>query len=157
MRILDPDCKDHVHQLYQELDAEVAAAGPRCEASGRCCRFTEYGHTLFLSETEAEILFEPGIPTDRPINRDTCPYQVEGLCTARERRPLGCRIYFCDPAYAQKQEILSEEYIRRLKELHSEWNRPWRYAPLFAFALEAPTVPPGQPMSGVPVDVVELT
>jgi hypothetical protein len=38
-----------VRELYREVDAAVAAAGPVCVASGRCCRFKEYGHVLFLS------------------------------------------------------------------------------------------------------------
>src|SRR5262249_3331512 len=35
--------------LYQALDAEVSRLGPVCRLSGRCCRFQEYGHTLFVS------------------------------------------------------------------------------------------------------------
>ena len=45
-----------VLELYRDVDREVAAAGPVCVASGRCCRFKEYGHTLFLSNLEAEVL-----------------------------------------------------------------------------------------------------
>src|SRR5881628_3721914 len=45
-----------VLSLYAEVDREVAAAGPVCVASGKCCRFKEYGHTLFLSSLEAEVL-----------------------------------------------------------------------------------------------------
>jgi Fe-S-cluster containining protein len=157
MRTLEPDGKNQLQTLFYALDAEVAAAGPRCEASGRCCRFTEYGHTLFLSEMEAELLFEPGIPAGRAINRDTCPFQVEGLCTARDRRPMGCRVYFCDPTFAEKQVELSEKYVRRLKELHEEHGRPWRYAPLHVFAEEVPTTHAGELAPGTPVDVVELT
>lgn len=157
MKTITPECKDRLRRLYAELDGKVSAAGPRCEASGRCCRFTEYGHTLFLSEMEAEWLFEPGIPEGQPVNRDTCPYQVQGLCTARERRPLGCRVYFCDPTFAELQVDLSEEYVRRLKDLHKEVGRPWRYGPLITFSREARVVSPDPAGPGLPVDVVELT
>lgn len=112
------------------LDAEVAAASPRCDLSGRCCRFLEYGHTLFLSRWEAEWLITTPIPADTTINEATCPYQREGLCTARETRPLGCRVYFCDPAYQDQQGELSERYLRQLKQLHDEAQRPWNYQPL---------------------------
>ena len=61
-----------VLQLYEEVDAAVAAAGPVCVASGRCCRFKEYGHTLFLSNLEAEVLLHDAPPYDpepsRPIS-----------------------------------------------------------------------------------------
>ncbi len=45
-------------KLYAEVDREVAAAGPVCVASGKCCRFKEYGHVLFLSNLEADVLLE---------------------------------------------------------------------------------------------------
>ncbi|HVJ80616.1 MAG TPA: hypothetical protein VNC50_06055 [Planctomycetia bacterium] len=116
--------------IYAGLDAEIAAIGPRCEASGRCCRFAEYGHTLFLSALEAEALFEPGIPPGARLSAETCPYQVGGLCTARERRPLGCRSYFCDPTFAEAMPAISERWTQRLKELHERSGRAWDYRPL---------------------------
>src|SRR5436190_2613162 len=33
--------------IYRQLDEAVASHGPVCALSGRCCRFSEYGHTLF--------------------------------------------------------------------------------------------------------------
>ena len=50
--------RERVLDVYAEVDAAVAAAAPRCVASGKCCRFAEYGHTLFLSRFEADILPE---------------------------------------------------------------------------------------------------
>src|SRR5947209_14563151 len=93
------DLHRRVLELYQEVDRDVARAGPVCVASGRCCRFKEYGHTLFLSNLEAEVLRAAAPAYVQPVSRDFCPFQVEGLCTARGPRPLGCRIYFCDPTY----------------------------------------------------------
>lgn len=116
--------------LYRDVDAQVAAAGPRCDASGRCCRFKEYGHTLFLSEVEAEFLLDEGLPDDSVVSSEGCPFQRGGLCTARERRPLGCRIYFCDPDWGDRQHEVSESFIKRLKDLHENWNRKWNYRPL---------------------------
>lgn len=123
--------------LYASLEAEIAAANPRCEASGRCCRFKEYGHTLFLSQVEASLLLEPGLPEDAEVSDECCPYQVNRLCTARERRPLGCRIYFCDPAFQERQSELSERYLGKLKRLHEVWKRTWSYRPLRAFLDES--------------------
>jgi hypothetical protein len=122
-----------VLQLYEEVDREVAAAGPVCVASGRCCRFKEYGHTLFLSNLEADVLLAGAPPYDRPVTPDFCPFQKGNLCTARGPRPLGCRVYYCDPAYQETAGRISETYLRRLKELAEAHGVPWRYAPLHAF------------------------
>jgi hypothetical protein len=117
--------------LYKEVDAEIAAENPRCDLSGRCCRFTEYGHTLFLSAAEAEPLFS--VEPEASDDRGECPYQIAGRCTARDRRPLGCRIYFCDPRYADRMIEISESAVRRLKALHDGWGKPWDYRPLERF------------------------
>src|SRR5881394_3432300 len=127
-----------VLQLYREVDAEVAAAGPVCVASGRCCRFKEYGHTLFLSHLEADVLLAAAPPYDpAAVTADFCPFQQGNLCTAREPRPLGCRVYYCDPAYEETGSHISEEYLRRLKQLADEHGAGWRYAPLHDFLNDA--------------------
>jgi hypothetical protein len=122
-----------VLELYREVDAEVAAAGPVCVASGRCCRFAEYGHTLFLSNLEAEVLLAGAPPLDGPVTPHACPYQKGNLCTAREPRPLGCRIYYCDPNYRDAMSRLSESALRRVKELADALGLPYRYRPLHHF------------------------
>jgi len=132
--------------IYDELAADIAAAAPVCEVSGRCCRFREYGHTLFLSRSEAEVLLSAGLPPGAVVDDAGCPFQIGGLCTARERRPLGCRVYFCDPQYAGQGEVLSERYIRRLKDLHTATGTPWEYRPLIHFLREAAAAAlPGEP------------
>lgn len=134
---MTPELRDRVFAVYAEADAAVAAAGPRCDASGRCCRFKEYGHTLFISNLEAEVLLESAPPYARPVSGDFCPFQVGNLCTAREPRPLGCRVYFCDLDYQETGKTISEMYLRRLKELAEEFDTGWRYAPLHHFLNEA--------------------
>lgn len=119
--------------LYKEVDQAVAAAGPACVASGRCCRFKEYGHALFLSNLEAEALLAGAPAYEQPVSADFCPFQKDKLCTAREARPLGCRIYFCDPSYQETGSRISEEYLQRLKGLAGENGIAWRYAPLHFF------------------------
>src|SRR5271166_1922667 len=106
-----------VLELYQEVDRAVAAAGPVCVASGRCCRFKEYGHVLFLTNLEADVLLAGAPPYEQPVSPDFCPFQKDNLCTAREPRPLGCRIYYCDPSYQETGVAISEKYVRRLKEM----------------------------------------
>jgi hypothetical protein len=140
-----------VLELYREADAAVAAAGPVCVASGRCCRFKEYGHTLFLSNLEAAVLLAEAPSYDRPVTADFCPFQRDNLCTAREPRPLGCRVYFCDPHYQETAQQISEEYVRRLKRLAEELGVDWRYAPLHHFLNDAPERPGRTPLAVVPV------
>ena len=122
-----------VLELYAEADREVAVAGPVCIASGRCCRFKEYGHTLFLSNLEAEVLLQDAPAYERPVTSEFCPFQKGNLCTAREPRPLGCRVYYCDPTYQETGQRISETYLRKLKELADALDIPWRYAPLHHF------------------------
>ena len=125
-----------VLELYADVDAAVAAAGPKCDASGRCCRFKEWGHVLYLSALEAEVLLAGAAPCAQPVSPDFCPFQKENLCTAREPRPLGCRIYFCDPAYQETGNAIMEDALRRLKQLTTNVGRDWRYAPLHVFLNE---------------------
>src|SRR5690242_19032928 len=123
-----------VLELYQEVDAAVAAAGPVCVASGKCCRFKEYGHTLFLSQIEADVLLAAAPEYDpAAVTSDFCPFQKGNLCTAREPRPLGCRVYYCDPNYQGVGEAISEKYLTRLKQLADEHGTGWFYAPLHVF------------------------
>jgi hypothetical protein len=132
-----PELRRRVLDVYTAVDAAVAAAAPRCDASGQCCRFAEYGHTLFLSHFEAELLLETAPPYTKPVSRDGCPFQVDNLCTARQERPLGCRIYFCDPAYQETGHRITEEAVAKLKQLADESGAGWRYAPLHVFLNEA--------------------
>ena len=121
-----------VQEVYQILDAEVAQLQPVCEISGRCCRFQEYDHTLFVSAPEFAILLADAPPPVRPLDDGaTCPWQDQkGRCTAREARPLGCRVYFCDPNYAPQGPAIAEAAISRLKEVVDRLGLPWNYAPL---------------------------
>ncbi|HXD86689.1 MAG TPA: hypothetical protein VN641_09355 [Urbifossiella sp.] len=140
-----------VLEVYAAVDAAVAAAGPRCQASGRCCRFEEYGHTLFLSRFEAELLLEAAPPYSQPVSRASCPFQVDGLCTARQERPLGCRIYFCDPAYQETGQRITEEAIANLKRIADEHDTGWEYAPLHVFLNESESGLPSDSRRSLPM------
>ena len=133
---MSADLRNQVLELYRQVDAEVRAAGPVCVASGRCCRFKEYGHTLFISNLEADVLLSAAPPFAGPISADFCPFQQGNLCTAREPRPLGCRVYYCDPTYQDTGNALTEKYLKKLKTLAEEQGAEWRYAPLHVFLTE---------------------
>src|SRR5436309_5566302 len=124
------EVRQKILTVYDAVDRAVAAAGPRCDASGRCCRFEEYGHTLFISQFEAELLLESAPPFEQPVSKASCPFQIDNLCTARDERPLGCRIYFCDPSYQETGQRITEDAIAQLKRIAEEHDTGWRYAPL---------------------------
>ncbi len=121
-----------LHALYGALGEDVARLGPVCALSGRCCRFEEYGHTLFLSAPEAALLIADAPSPVRPLDQGaSCPWQdARGHCTARDARPLGCRVYYCDPNYQPHAQDLSETFIARLKQVANKHGVPWQYAPL---------------------------
>jgi Fe-S-cluster containining protein len=141
------ELQERIRTIYAAADAAVAAAGPRCDSSGRCCRFKEWGHTLFISQLEADYLLANAPPFAGPVTDAACPFQIDNLCTAREPRPLGCRVYFCDPRYQDTGAEISERFVRELKMLTDEFGLPWRYAPLPVILREhletgsRPTVP----------------
>ena len=64
-----PPFYGELRELYAELDAAVAGSAPVCQISGRCCRFREYGHTLFLSAPEADYLVSEAPEPVRPLDR----------------------------------------------------------------------------------------
>ena len=125
--------------LYDALDQAVAAHAPSCALSGRCCRFREYGHTLFLSEPEAVLLVADAPPPVRPLDAgESCPWQDRlGRCTARTARPLGCRVFFCDPKFESAALALCETFLSRLKQICEIQGWPWNYAPLHQHLEEA--------------------
>jgi len=124
--------------LYAELDREVASFGPVCALSGRCCRFVEFGHTLFVSTAEVDFLLAFAVAPSRPLDQgETCPWQdSRGHCTARDARPLGCRTYYCDPSFEEESHRISEHFIDRLKRLSAVHEIQWNYAPLHRHLLE---------------------
>ena len=131
--VYDPiESREELRRVYEDLDAEIARLAPRCELSGRCCRFKEYDHTLFLSTLEAGFLLsEAPSPVSDLDDGATCPWQDDsGRCRAREGRPLGCRVYFCDPEHAERAPELSERYLARIKSITVLSGLPWNYAPL---------------------------
>ena len=95
------------------------------------------------------MLLEAAPGYEKPVSGDFCPFQVEDLCTAREPRPLGCRVYFCDPDYRETGERITETYLIKLKQLADENGLDWRYAPLHIFLNEGEgLLRPPMPSSG---------
>ncbi len=115
-------------ELYARVDAEVAAANPRCELSGRCCDFETSGHRLLSSglETAYAVAAAGGAVPEAGSGR--CPWHVDGLCKLRDGRPLGCRIYFCDPSWADTMPDVYERHHAGIRALHERHGLLYSYA-----------------------------
>jgi hypothetical protein len=133
--------RHELQAIYRDLDRILEQLAPVCALSGRCCRFQEYGHTLFLSGAEAQLLLADAPPPVRALDDgQSCPWQdLGGRCSARGARPLGCRVFFCDPAFEEYAPELSEKFLSRLKRLAERHGWPWNYAPLHVHLQEART------------------
>lgn len=119
---------ERMRAFYADVDAEIASHRPTCWNRGACCKFDTYDHNLFVTTIELAY-FAGGKSNDRrrPSGDGSCPYQISGQCTAREHRPLGCRVFFCDPAAQGWQSPLYEARLKQLQQLGEELGIDYRY------------------------------
>jgi Fe-S-cluster containining protein len=139
----EADVDEALRDLYRRLDDAVAARGPTCWTSGRCCKFDDFGHRLYVTGLEVAWFLgqvtgrdpRPAAePQDGPIrlpqlaeHPGACPYQIEGLCSTHEVRPLGCRIFFCQAGTEDWQQELYEDFLAQLQALHDRRGIAYRY------------------------------
>lgn len=150
-----------VTMMFLRLRAEVAEAAarerPLCLGGGNCCRFTRFGHRLFVSGLEATFCLDR-IAAGRGVTPDEvseaarlgdCPFLGRtrpfvtvggvaapggaedagggGLCTRHLERPLACRLFFCDPRAEGWQRDLHERVHAEVKGLHDRHGVPYAY------------------------------
>ena len=154
----DAEVDAALRAVFAELDQQVCARGVGCRNSGRCCRFDQFGHRLYVTGLEiAWTLTQlgmtpwhedaPGVGADiRPTRIDpagACVFQVDNRCTVHTVRPLGCRIFFCQEGTDDWQHELSERFLADLRELHDTHNLPYRYLEWRAGLAEALRVDAG--------------
>jgi len=122
--------------VYDYAAEVIAQRGPVCNASGKCCRFEEYGHRLYVTGLEAAYTVSQLASEHPDLNTTTlqsaidaggCPFQLGNLCAVHPLRPLGCRVYFCDPIAQGWQETLSEKLLEQVRQLHTAHDIPYRY------------------------------
>jgi len=132
----EPRVVAELELIFAEASRAIAARGPACWASGRCCNFDAAGHRLYATGLEtAYCLLRAGVPSQgdlaAAIARGGCPYQVLNLCGAHGHKPIGCRVYFCDRSAQAWQQELYERLLAELRGLHerhavsyvySEWR-----------------------------------
>jgi hypothetical protein len=126
---LPPQVAAELADLYARVDAEIAAANPRCELSGRCCDFPRSGQRLYATGPETAYALAAAGGTAPPAPSGLCPWWVDGRCSNRAGRPLGCRTYFCDPDWADAMPHVYERYHAELRALHERHDLTYRYAP----------------------------
>jgi hypothetical protein len=116
-----------VSGLYDQLDRQVCAEGVRCRNCGACCHLRHFGHRLYVTTVELAY-FVAGLssPVRRPQG-GVCPYQQGSSCTARAHRPVGCRLFFCEPASSDWQSRQYEALRPRLIALHERLGLPYAY------------------------------
>ena len=113
--------------LYERVAADLQARpGLFCARSGRCCRFVQAGHELFLTRLEFEEMGARG--GIRSADAESCPWLEGGLCANREGRALACRTYFCSDE-AQAGEV-TEGWHGEIRRLHEEFGIPYDYRSL---------------------------
>ncbi len=116
---------------YADLERELGELRPLCRQSSRCCRFKDFDHQLWTTGLELDWLLA-GEALPETIPDGVCPYLKNGLCGARGRRMLGCRVFFCDPGYKDAMNPLYERYHARIKEIHRRFGLAYEYRELLA-------------------------
>jgi Fe-S-cluster containining protein len=138
-----------LEKLYREVEREVLSLGVGCWARGDCCDFSRFDHKLMASSLEIAYVKEKH-PGRLDAGSSLCPFWKAGKCTERERRPLGCRTFFCDRRYRGILEDLHAKYYLRLRQIARSHPCPWGYEP-FVDAVcrpEGPCVGSGLPGQG---------
>lgn len=124
-----PSVIEFLRGFYQQVDTALAALEPRCTNRGQCCNFARAGHRLFVTPIEVAAFRRAYADRWQPAEPASgrCPWQIDGLCTAREFRPLGCRVYFCDPQAQAWQNEFYEARLREMKQFMAEHGIQYRY------------------------------
>jgi Fe-S-cluster containining protein len=152
-----PEVSAGLEAIYASVGEAVAARGPACWASGRCCNFERSGHLLYATGLEtAYTLARAAMPRAHPLHVGPgaaiaggsgdegaeagkgkgeggrgegggCPFQARNLCGVHGVRPLGCRVYFCDRSAQDWQRDLYERAMADLRALHDRCGISYLY------------------------------
>jgi Fe-S-cluster containining protein len=126
------EVREAIHALYADLQRKIDDRRPVCIASGRCCRFEEFGHRLYVTTMElAAFLHELQRLAAPTASGDWdgrgCLFQRNKLCGVHAIRPFGCRMFFCDATSTDWQQEQYERFHERLKLLHEQLAVPYFY------------------------------
>ena len=114
----DEELLAEVEDLYRQLAQEIDEQRPACIGRGLCCHFDDYGHRMFATSAEWAFVISSGrLPAPPPESKGQCPFQSGRLCTLRDHRPLGCRLFYCERRSAGLQGPMYEKYLKALKAI----------------------------------------
>src|SRR3954453_22401270 len=92
-----PEIHSAITALYDDLQKEIDLRRPKCILSGRCSRFEEFGHRLYVTTLELAAFLHDlkrigqNIPAPNPGG---CPFQINKLCSVHLICPFACRLFF---------------------------------------------------------------
>ena len=126
-----PEVRAAIERVHRDLQEAIDQRQPICSASGRCCRFEQFGHRLYVTTLQLAAFRHALQPSASDKTTDWngtgCPFQVGKLCGVHAIRPFGCRIFFCDPTAEQWQNEQYEQFHDRIKRLHEQLGVPYFY------------------------------
>ena len=124
-----PEVESAIQALYADVHAAIEQRRPVCALSGRCCRFEEYGHRLYVTTLELASFVRQLAAEAASGGWDGtgCPFQRSKLCSVHSIRPFGCRMFFCDATSTQWQNDAYERFHARIQQLHTELDVPYFY------------------------------
>ncbi|MCD4825221.1 MAG: YkgJ family cysteine cluster protein [Phycisphaerae bacterium] len=121
---------DQLGEILHQGDLALAEYRPACRGCGICCDFAKMDHRLYVSTGELALLTRAGESATPAELR--CPYQAGANCTAREFRPLGCRMFFCDANLTDTHEAIYEKFHGEIRLLHHRFDIEYFYVELTA-------------------------
>jgi Fe-S-cluster containining protein len=142
------ECKTNGHlikkvaEVYKWLDSQIhesAHLAGICDACGKCCDFSKFGHRLFVTTPELMYMAANlGAENVKRMTTGRCPYNINGKCSVYEHRFSACRIFSCKGDLDFQNE-LSEKALKKFKAICEQFQIPYRYIDL-AIALDGSSV-----------------
>jgi len=126
---------ERVAEVYKWLELQISSVGGMagdCRSCGDCCDFEGFDHRLFVTLPEL-VYLEANLGAEgiKPMPSSRCPYNINDRCTVYEYRFSGCRIFCCN-GNVDFQSWLSEETLKRLRSICTEFQIPYHYTELAA-------------------------
>ena len=117
-------------EIYNKLDNELKILNPGCDTCGTCCHFDVFDHELYASTIEVNYILEN--VTVPPFHKEQriCPFLVDKVCSIREHRTLGCRVFFCNPHYKNVSYEIYNKYYEMIKKIAVRNRFEWHYGPM---------------------------
>lgn len=127
--------------IWCDLAADIARLAPVCTLRGMCCDFGKNDYVLYATSLEVLALGGTVDLARVTVPGNRCPFWINRRCMQHAGRPLGCRVYFCDPRYAPHAQEVHERHHRRIRDLADRLEIAYEYAPFLELLRRAARVP----------------